>query len=440
MPDKIERPTVNSEAAFRKAQHVMPGGVSSPVRAYKAVGGTPIFIREGTGCIVKDIDGNTYIDYVCAYGPLIAGHAHERIVAAVSKAIGRGSSFGAPSESETQLAVAITDALPAADMIRFVNSGTEAVMSALRLARAATGRAKIVKCVGGYHGHADPLLVQAGSGALTLGTPSSPGVPAATVADTLLVDYNDLGSAASAFEQHPNQIAAFIVEPVAGNMGVIPPAAGYLPGLRALCDQHGALLIFDEVMTGFRVAWGGAQVLYNVRPDLTCLAKVIGGGLPCGAYAGPRNLMEQISPAGSVYQAGTLSGNPVAMAAGLATLEILKEPGSYNTLEQHAADLATGLIQAAAAAKVPITVNRVGSMLTPFFTHRDNSPVTNYTAATSCNAQSFTTFFNAIRKSGILLAPSPYEAMFVSLSHGQDAIDQTIAAAAEAFAVVADAK
>jgi glutamate-1-semialdehyde 2,1-aminomutase len=415
----------------------MPGGVSSPVRAYKAVGGTPVFIREGSGCLVKDIDGNSYIDYVCAYGPLIAGHAHERIVAAVSKAIGRGSGFGAPSESETQLATIITDALPAADMIRFVNSGTEAVMSALRLARAATGRTKIVKCVGCYHGHADPLLVQAGSGALTLGTPSSPGVPAATVADTLLVDYNDLASAKSAFEKHRNQIAAFIVEPVAGNMGVIPPAEGYLAGLRTLCDQHGALLIFDEVMTGFRVAWGGAQVLYDIRPDITCLAKVIGGGLPAGAYAGRKNLMEQISPAGNVYQAGTLSGNPVAMAAGIATLDILKEPGSYDTLEERAAELSAGLTASAAAAKVPLTVNRVGSMLTPFFTRKRNTPVTNYAAATSCNTESFTTFFHSMRKSGVLLAPSQYEAMFVSLEHGKEAIDQTIAAAKEAFTAVA---
>jgi glutamate-1-semialdehyde 2,1-aminomutase len=437
MADKNERTMVNSEAAFRKAQLVMPGGVSSPVRAYKSVGGTPVFIREGAGCTVKDLDGNSYIDYVCAYGPLIAGHAHERVVAAVSKAIGRGSSFGAPTESETQLAVVLTEALPNSEMVRFVNSGTEAVMSALRMARAATGRNKIVKCIGCYHGHADALLVQAGSGALTLGTPSSPGVPSETTANTLLVDYNDLSSATMAFEQHAGQIAAFIVEPIAGNMGVIPPAEGYLAGLRALCDKHGTLLIFDEVMTGFRVAWGGAQVLYNIRPDITCLAKVIGGGLPAGAYAGPKKLMELISPAGSVYQAGTLSGNPVAMAAGLATLEILKEPGSYDTLEQHAADLAAGLAEAAAAAKVPVTINRVGSMLTPFFTHKPNTWVTNYTAATSGNTQAFTTFFHAMRKAGVLLAPSQYEAMFVSLMHGKDAIDQTIEAAKEAFAAVA---
>jgi glutamate-1-semialdehyde 2,1-aminomutase len=437
MTDKSDRPTLNSEVAFRKAQQVMPGGVSSPVRAYKAVGGTPVFIREGAGCTVKDVDGNTYIDYVGAYGPLIAGHAHERVVAAVSKAIGRGSSFGAPTEAETQLALAITEALPSTEMVRFVNSGTEAVMSALRLARAATGRVKIIKCIGCYHGHADALLVQAGSGALTLGSPSSPGVPAATVADTVLVDFNDLNSARAAFEQHRNQVAAFIVEPVAGNMGVIVPAAGYLAGLRALCDQHGALLIFDEVMTGFRVAWGGAQVLYNIRPDLTCLAKIIGGGLPAGAYAGPKNLMEQISPAGNVYQAGTLSGNPVAMAAGLAILEILKEPGSYNTLEQTAATLTTGLTEAAAAAKVPLTINRVGSMLTAFFPQQDNTPITNFAAATSCRAKSFTTFFHAMRKSGVLLAPSQYEAMFISLTHGKDAIAQTVAAAREAFAAVA---
>src|SRR5687767_8678181 len=314
------RPLANSEAAFAKAVQLMPGGVSSPVRAFKGVGGTPVFIREGQGATVKDVDDNTYIDYVASYGPLIAGHANERVVAALSKAIGRGTSFGFPTEAEAHLAELILGAFPtgAVEMVRFVNSGTEAAMSAIRLARAATGRDVVVKCIGCYHGHADALLVEAGSGALTLGTPSSPGVPKSVTASTALVHYNSLDEAAAIFEKYPGQIACFAVEPVAGNMGVVPPALGYLEGLRALCDRHGTLLLFDEVMTGFRVAWGGAQVRYNVRPDITCLGKVIGGGLPVGAYAASRALMQHISPSGPVYQAGTLSGNPLAMAAGLA--------------------------------------------------------------------------------------------------------------------------
>ncbi|HEY1683213.1 MAG TPA: glutamate-1-semialdehyde 2,1-aminomutase, partial [Tepidisphaeraceae bacterium] len=323
----------NSESAFLKARQLMPGGVSSPVRAFKAVGGTPVFIKEGLGCHLKDIDGNDYVDYVASYGPLIAGHCHEQVVAALSKAIGRGTSFGAPTESETQLASLITSALPAVEMIRFVNSGTEAVMSALRLTRAATGRERIIKCIGGYHGHTDALLVSAGSGALTLGKPSSPGVPKEIARTTLLVGYNDLEAAKKAFEKYPDEIAGFIIEPVPGNMGVVLPAEGYLQGLRDLCTSHGAMLIFDEVMTGFRLAWGGAQTIFNIKPDITCLGKVIGGGLPVGAYGASKKLMEMISPAGDVYQAGTLSGNPLAMAGGIATLELLKEPGAYETLE-----------------------------------------------------------------------------------------------------------
>jgi len=324
MADRSKDTLVNSEAAFLKARQLMPGGVSSPVRAFKAVGGTPVFIREGEGPYVKDVDGNQYIDYVGSYGPLIAGHTNERVVAALSKAIGRGTSFGAPTEAETQLASRIVGALPTVEMVRFVNSGTEATMSAIRLARAATGRDLIVKCIGCYHGHADGMLVQAGSGALTLGVPSSPGIPKSIAACTLLAPYNDLWAAQELFENHAGQVAAFIVEPVAGNMGVVPPAEGYLLGLRKLCDAHGALLIFDEVMTGFRVAWGGAQVRYDVKPDLTCLGKVIGGGLPCAAYGGPRKFMDLVSPSGGVYQAGTLSGNPLAMAGGIATLDILQ--------------------------------------------------------------------------------------------------------------------
>jgi glutamate-1-semialdehyde 2,1-aminomutase len=341
------RTTANSQSAFLKARQLMPGGVSSPVRAFKAVGGNPLFIKSGDGCRVTDLDGNTYIDYVASYGPAIVGHANEQVVAAVSKQLGRGTAFGAPSESESDLAGMIVDAVPAVEMVRFVNSGTEATMSAIRLARAATGRELIIKCIGCYHGHSDGLLVEAGSGALTLGHPSSPGVPEKITSATVLVPYNDLDAAKAAFEKYKDQIAGFIVEPIAGNMGVVPPAKWYLQGLRDLCSQHGSLLMFDEVMTGFRVAWGGAQGLYGIKPDLTCLGKVIGGGMPCAAYGGPRKLMEMISPVGSVYQAGTLSGNPVAMAAGIATLDILKEPGQYDKLEAASAKLADGLIEAA---------------------------------------------------------------------------------------------
>jgi glutamate-1-semialdehyde 2,1-aminomutase len=427
----------NSEAAFARARKVMPGGVSSPVRAFNGVGGAPVFVKEGERCFVTDLDGNTYIDYVASYGPLIAGHANERVVAALSKAIGRGTSFGFPTESEAQLASIICSALPSVEMVRFVNSGTEATMSAIRLARAATGRDVVVKCAGCYHGHSDALLVEAGSGALTLGTPSSPGVPRSVTAATAVVQYNDLDSAAAVFEKHPRQVACFLVEPVAGNMGVIPPEAGYLEGLRELCDRHGALLLFDEVMTGFRVAWGGAQVRFGITPDLTCLGKVIGGGLPCAAYGGPRRLMEQVSPAGPVYQAGTLSGNPLAMAGGLATLEILAEPEAYEKLERKAAMLAEGLESAASAAGVPLAVNRVGSMLTPFFVKSPGQPVTNYAQATACDTAAYATFFHAMLDEGVHLAPSQYEAMFVGLAHKNEVIEETIRAAGVAFKAVA---
>ncbi|HEX4795339.1 MAG TPA: glutamate-1-semialdehyde 2,1-aminomutase [Humisphaera sp.] len=437
MPDTADRRILNSESLFEKARLIMPGGVSSPVRAFAAVGGTPLFIREAEGCLIKDVDGNQYIDYVGSYGPLIAGHANERVVAALSKAIGRGTSYGAPTEGEVQLATIITSALPAVEMVRFVNSGTEATMSAIRLARAATGRDLVIKCIGCYHGHVDGLLVQAGSGALTLGTPSSPGIPKSITSNTVLVHYNDLASARAAFEKYAGQIAAFLVEPVAGNMGVVVPANGYLEGLRALCDQHGALLVFDEVMTGFRVTWGGAQIRYNIKPDLTCLGKVIGGGLPCAAYGGSRRLMEMISPAGPVYQAGTLSGNPLAMAGGIATLEILQEPGAYEALERRSAMLAEGLIDVANAAGVPMTLNRVGSMLTPFFASSKGQPVNNFAEATSSNTKAYATFFHAMLANGVYLAPSQYEAMFVGLAHTDQIIEQTIHAAEKALAAVA---
>ena len=414
----------------------MPGGVSSPVRAFNAVGGGAIFIKEGIGCSVTDVDNNAYVDYVGSYGPMIVGHANDVVVAAITKAAGKGTAYGASNELETRLAETIVEALPSVEMVRFVNSGTEAAMSALRLARAATGRDIVVKCRGCYHGHVDGLLVEAGSGALTLGVPSSPGVPKSVASATLTVSYNDLDGARAAFEKFPGEIACFAVEPVAGNMGVVPPAEGYLQGLRDLCDQHGALLLFDEVMTGFRVAWGGAQVRYGVRPDLTCLAKVIGGGLPVGAYGGSRELMEMVSPSGPVYQAGTLSGNPLSMAAGVATLELLRENGTYETLEATSARLADGLLDAARDAGVPLVVNRVGSMLNPFFVRENGATVTNFAEATACDTARFAKFFQAMLDRGVFLPPSQFEAWFVGTSHDDEAITTTLDAAAEAFATL----
>jgi glutamate-1-semialdehyde 2,1-aminomutase len=369
---------------------------------------------------------------------MIVGHAHERVVSALSKAIGRGTSYGAPTESETRLAAVIVSALPSVEMIRFVNSGTEAVMSAIRLARAASGRDLVVKCAGCYHGHSDGLLIEAGSGALTLGTPSSPGVPKSIAADTLSVAYNDLPAAQALFEKYSRQLACFAVEPIAGNMGLVPPAPGYLQGLRSLCDQHDTLLLFDEVMTGFRVGWGAAQELYHVRPDITCLGKIIGGGLPVGAYGGSKRLMEMVSPAGPVYQAGTLSGNPVAMAGGIATLEILKEPGTYETLEEISQKLATGLEKSAASYKVPIALHRVGSMLTVFFVRTPGQKVENYTDACACDTTRFAKFFNSMLEQGIYLPPSQYESLFISLAHTEETIDQTLEAADRAFAACAE--
>jgi glutamate-1-semialdehyde 2,1-aminomutase len=437
MPDSSPRSIANSEAAFARAKKVMPGGVSSPVRSFNAVGGTPLFVKEAHGCTITDIDGNDYIDYVGSYGPLIAGHANERVVAALSKAIGRGTSYGAPTEYETHLASLIISAIPSLEMVRFVNSGTEATMSAVRLARAATNRDLIIKCIGGYHGHSDGLLAECGSGALTLGTPSSPGVPKAIAASTVLVPFNDLAVTKSAFEKFKSQIACILVEPIAGNMGVVLPAPGYLAGLRELCDANGSLLIFDEVMSGFRAAWGGAQNIYNIKPDLTCLGKVIGGGLPVGAYGGPARLMEMISPAGPVYQAGTLSGNPLAMSGGLATLEILQEPGAYETLEQRSDMLEKGLQEAATEYKIPIAINRAGSMLTAFFVKTMGQTVSNFADVCSTDRERFKIFFHAMLDNGIYLPPSAFEAMFVSLAHDEQSIQQTIEAAKESFAAVA---
>jgi glutamate-1-semialdehyde 2,1-aminomutase len=428
---------VKSRAAHEAAGALMPGGVSSPVRAYKAVGRHPITIREGAGCHVICVDGHEYVDYVGSYGPLIAGHAHPAVVAAITKAASRGTSYGMPTELETQLAAVIVAAIDSVELVRFVNSGTEAVMSALRLARGATGRSKIIKCIGGYHGHADGLLVEAGSGATTLGVPSSPGVPPTVAALTLVAHYNDLPTMSRLLDEHGADVAAIIVEPVAGNMGCVPPAEGYLPGLRRLCDRHGALLIFDEVMTGFRVAYGGAQSLYRVKPDLTVLGKIVGGGLPCAAYGGSEALMRQVAPDGPIYQAGTLSGNPLAMAAGLATLELLREPGAYEHLDRMSTMLGEGLNEAARRAGVPLTLNRVGSMLTPFF---HPAPVTDYTHAVSSDTTLFARFFGHMLDEGVVLPPSQFEAWFVSLAHEQEAIEKTLKAASKSMRLAATGK
>jgi len=430
--EQLARQTGKSEAAFAAARAVLAGGVDSPVRAFRAVGGTPRFIARAEGAVITDLDGNGYIDYVGSWGPMILGHADRRVAAAASKALGKGWSFGAPTEAETRLAEVITRDFAAIERVRFVNSGTEAVMSAIRLARGFTGRDLIVKCDGCYHGHVDSLLVKAGSGLATFGTPSSAGVPEALTSATLVAPYNDVDAARRVFAEHGARIAAYLVEPVAGNMGCVPPAEGYLDELRELCDAHGTLLIFDEVITGYRVGLGGAQGVYGVRPDLTCLGKIIGGGLPVGAYGGRAEIMERLSPAGPVYQAGTLSGNPLAMAAGLATLEALHEPGVYSKLDLVSARLAGGLASAAKNAGVAICVTRVGSMVTLFF---QTGPVTDYASASRSDTRAYARFFHAMLERGVYLAPSQFETLFVSLAHTPEQVDQTIAAAEEAFAV-----
>ncbi|MBE5251220.1 glutamate-1-semialdehyde 2,1-aminomutase [Mixta mediterraneensis] len=421
-----------SENLFAEAQRLIPGGVNSPVRAFTGVGGAPLFIEHADGAYLYDADGNAYIDYVGSWGPMVLGHNNAEIRNAVIEAAQRSLSFGAPTEMEVTMAQLVCELMPSMEMVRMVNSGTEATMSAIRLARGFTGRDKIIKFEGCYHGHADHLLVKAGSGALTLGQPNSPGVPADFAKHTLTCTYNDLDSVRAAFERYPNAIACIIVEPVAGNMNCIPPQPDFLPGLRALCDEFGALLIIDEVMTGFRVALGGAQAYYNVLPDLTCLGKIIGGGMPVGAFGGRRDVMTALAPTGPVYQAGTLSGNPIAMAAGYACLSQIAQPGIHQTLTELTTRLAEGLLHAAQQENIPLVVNHVGGMFGVFFT--DAERVTCYADVTKCDIERFKKFFHLMLEEGVYLAPSAFEAGFMSLAHSPEDIQRTIDAARRCFA------
>jgi glutamate-1-semialdehyde 2,1-aminomutase len=419
-----------SQDAFARANRVIPGGVNSPARAFGAVGGTPPFMARAEGAYLWDIDGHKYIDYIGSWGPMILGHGHPRVKAAVAGALETGTSFGAPTEREIDIAEAVVDAVPSIHKVRFVSSGTEAVMSAVRVARGVTGRDKIIKMRGHYHGHVDALLVQAGSAATTLGTPNSPGVTAGAAADTVLVEFNDADAVADAIRRHPRQIAAALLEPVAGNMGLVPPEPGYLERLRAITEQDGALLVFDEVMTGFRLGFGGAQELYDVWPDMTTLGKIVGGGLPAAAYGASPAIMDQVSPAGPIFQAGTLSGNPLAMAAGLTTLTILRNEPPYARLEALSARLEEGWRKAATDAGIPHVVQRVGSMLTLFFRE---GPVRNYEDARGSDTQRFARFFWEMLARGVYLPCSQFEAAFVSSAHTEGDIDQTIAAARDAL-------
>ena len=422
-----------SKKLFEEARRYLPGGVDSPVRAFKAVGGTPLFIKQGKGSRLYDVDGNEFIDYVGSWGPLILGHAHPRVVKAIKKVVENGSSFGAPTQLENKLARLICQAMPSIGMVRFVNSGTEAAMSAIRLARAFTGKNKLLKFAGCYHGHSDGLLAKAGSGMATLGIPSSPGVPEAITADTLVATYNNLEAVEQLFKKYPSDIASVIVEPIAGNMGVVLPQPGFLEGLRSLTKQYGALLIFDEVITGFRVAYGGAQKLYKITPDLTCLGKIIGGGLPVGAYGGRRDVMAMVAPLGEVYQAGTLAGNPLAMTAGIETLTVLKERNAYQKLEKTSSVLAKGIIEAAKQAGVDMQLPRVGSMFTVFFARE---PIIDYQTATKANTELYAKFFHSLLSQGIYFPPSQFEAAFVSLAHTGMDIRSTIDATDKAFASI----
>src|SRR5215217_1442350 len=418
-----------SEKLFAAAQNLIPGGVNSPVRAFRGVGGTPRFIQSARGATITDVDGKTYIDYVGSWGPMILGHADEELVAAVQEVALKGTSFGAPTELEVNLAREVIDAVPSIEMVRMVSSGTEATMSAIRLARGVTGRTKLVKFEGCYHGHADSLLVKAGSGVATLGLPDSPGVPAALAENTLTLPFNNAQALEQVFAEHAD-IAAVIIEPVVGNMGCVPPLPGYLEAVRKLTRNHGALLIFDEVMTGFRLARGGAQERYGITPDITTLGKIIGGGLPVGAYGGSREIMNNIAPAGSIYQAGTLSGNPLSMTAGLVTLRRLRDKSVYERLERSSQKLCEGLAAAATEAGVNAVTNRVGSMWTGFFT---GEPVVDWDSANKCDRQLYGRFFHAMLQGGVYLAPSQFEAAFVSLAHTDEIIERTIEAVRKSF-------
>jgi glutamate-1-semialdehyde 2,1-aminomutase len=419
-----------SQELFQEAQRFLPGGVDSPVRAFKSVGGIPPFIMKGQGSRLHDVDGNEYIDYVCSWGPLILGHSHPQVIEAVKQAAETGTSFGASTELEVILAKMVCSAMPSIEMVRFVNSGTESTMSALRLARAFTGRDKIIKFAGGYHGHADGLLVRGGSGLATLSLPDSPGVPVSYAQNTLVAPYNNAEAVASLFHQHPHEISAIIVEPVAANMGVVLPRPGFLESLRSMTKEFGALLIFDEVITGFRVAFGGAQNLFKVTPDLTCLGKIIGGGLPVGAYGGRREIMEMMAPLGPVYQAGTLSGNPLAMTAGIETIRILSQPGTYERLENAALRLEEGINKAASQRNLRLTTSRFASLLTIFFTR---NPVFDYASASQSDTALFGKFFRQLLLSGIYWPPSQFEAAFVSLAHNDEDIRTTVDKIAAAF-------
>jgi len=412
-----------SQALYARASKIIPGGVNSPVRACKSVGADPLFIERGQGCMIYDADGNRYIDYIGSWGPLILGHRHPAVIEAIISVLERGTSFGAPTDLEIQLAQMVIDAVDSVDVVRMVNSGTEATMSAIRLARGATGRDFVIKFDGCYHGHADTLLVAAGSGVATLGIPGSPGIPEAVVQHTISLPFNDKDAVKKVMEEKGDKIACVIVEPVAGNMGMVPPADGFLETLRAETEKHGAVLIFDEVMTGFRVAYGGAQSLYGIVPDLTCFGKVIGGGLPVGAYGGKKDLMSQIAPQGMVYQAGTLSGNPIAMTAGIATLEQLKKDGVYESLEKSSSRLVAGLANAAQKAGVAARVGHVGSMLGMFFTDQD---VACFDEAKTCDLELFSSFYQGMRQQGVYIAPSQFEALFLSTAHADEHIDATV--------------
>jgi len=429
-PKQVKKERPRSEQIFRRATEILVGGVNSPVRAFRAVGGDPIIVDRAAGARMWDADGNEYIDYVCSWGALILGHAHPKVVEAIAAQARRGTSYGMPTELEVELATRIRAAVPSCEKIRFVSSGTEATMSAVRLARAATGRDLIIKFEGCYHGHSDSFLSEAGSGLATLGIAACPGVPQALAALTLNAPYNDATAVEKLFDQHRDQIAAVIVEPIAANMGVVPPMPGFLKSLRDLTSRHGALLIFDEVITGFRVCYGGAQTAFGIIPDLTTLGKIIGGGLPVAAYGGRRDLMDRVAPLGPVYQAGTLSGNPLAMSAGIATLELLAVPGFYESLDARAKRLDDGITAALRKADAPATAARVGSLLTLFFT---GEPVRDYAGAKQCDTRSFATLFRAMLDRGVFLAPSQFEALFVSSAHSNADIDRTIEAFREAL-------